>query len=82
MEIIAEFRLVTKSFNTDYDRFIKKLQLAELPVTGELINIDGEPYVVYERGSSYGEGVQFATVRVMGLQGSEQRLLERKASRT
>ena len=54
--IITEFRLVQKLSTTDADRFIARIDLPETPGVGEVVNIDGDPYIVYEKGWAVGAG--------------------------
>jgi hypothetical protein len=81
--IVVEFRLITTSFDADHDRLIVKLSVAEIPLVGELVNVDGEPYVVFERGSSFApyDDTQFVVARVLGLQGAEDTLLKKQGLR-
>ncbi len=45
----CEFRLVCGG-SRDADRFLAQFSAPAVPSVGEGINIDGEPYVVHERG--------------------------------
>jgi len=48
-EARCEFRLVCGA-GRDADRFLGRAVLGVVPARGEVVNLDGEPYVVYERG--------------------------------
>jgi len=45
----CEFRLICGS-KKDEDRFVARFRLSTVPNAGESININGNPYVVHERG--------------------------------
>ena len=51
--IITEFRLIKSLHNRDKDVFIERLVLPETPDKGEVVNINGEPYVVYNKGWAF-----------------------------
>jgi hypothetical protein len=45
---LVEFRLICGS-DRDTDQCLGHTQMSTVPVPGEVVNIDGEPYVVFER---------------------------------
>jgi len=45
----CEFRLICGA-SRDADRFLGRAEVAIAPARGELVNLDGTPYVVHERG--------------------------------
>ncbi|HEC26721.1 MAG TPA: hypothetical protein ENI67_04845 [Gammaproteobacteria bacterium] len=55
---ITEFRLINSLGNRDEDQFIAKFDLVETPGIGEVVNINGEPYVVYSKGWGFSDECQ------------------------
>lgn len=51
--IITEFRLIKSLHNRDKDVFVDRIELPETPDKGEVVNINGEPYVVYKKGWAF-----------------------------
>ena len=47
--INVEFRL-TMSHNRDSDKMIYKDKWPTAPIVGELVNLNGDPYIITERG--------------------------------
>jgi hypothetical protein len=45
----VEVRLITGASHDDY-RYLARFDMVAVPAAGELFNIDGEPYIVRERG--------------------------------
>lgn len=45
---VCEFRLICGS-SRDADRFLGRYEMGGIPVPGEMISVDGYPYVVAER---------------------------------
>jgi hypothetical protein len=53
--IVTEFRLIKSLHNRDKDEFIARFDLSETPNKGEVVNINGEPYIVYCKGWAFGD---------------------------
>lgn len=53
--IITEFRLIKSLYNRDKDEFIVRLELPETPNNGEIVNINGEPYIVQSKGWAFSD---------------------------
>lgn len=53
MTIHCEFRLICSS-NKDADRYLARIPMPAVPDKGETININGNPFIVYERGWAVG----------------------------
>jgi hypothetical protein len=51
--IITEFRLIKSLHKRDKDEFIERIELPETPAKGEVVNINGEPYIVYSKGWTF-----------------------------
>jgi hypothetical protein len=54
MLIDTRFDLITGS-TKESDRFLARYSIPAIPQPGELINVDGDPYVVRERAWAIGE---------------------------
>ena len=52
-EIITEFRLIKSLYNRDADEFITRIELPETPSIGEVVNINGEPYITHSKGWAF-----------------------------
>lgn len=52
--IHCEFREIRSAHKSD-DTCLARLQLPAVPDRGELINIGGNPYIVFERGWALGD---------------------------
>jgi hypothetical protein len=48
MRLIARFDLI-KGSSKDADVFLHRQEIAAAPVPGELVNVNGNPYIVHER---------------------------------
>lgn len=48
--MMVEYRLQKDASNSDYDEFIYRKIMSSVPLPGELININGNPYIVVKRG--------------------------------
>ena len=53
--IITEFRLIKNLHNRDCDEFIARHEIPETPSIGEVVNINGDPYVVYGKGWGFSD---------------------------
>ena len=53
--IVTEFRLIKSLHNRDKDEFVDRLELPETPDKGDIVNINGEPYVVYKKGWAFSD---------------------------
>lgn len=49
--ISTTFRLIVSS-NSDADEFICNVDLPTVPTQGEVVNVEGEPYIVHSRAWS------------------------------
>ena len=47
--IITEFRVIKSLANKDKE-FVARVDMPETPLKGEVVNIEGSPYIVYRRG--------------------------------
>lgn len=64
--INTRFDLVLKLSSKDHDRTFKWLMLPQVPNAGEVINLDGHPYVVHDRDWAVDDAERlFAYVRVL-----------------
>lgn len=51
-KLITEFRLIHSLANRDENELIDRIELVETPSENEIVNINGEPYIVF--GKSWG----------------------------
>lgn len=48
--IITEFRLIKSLGDRGKDEFVERIELPETPSKGDVVNINGDPYVAYSKG--------------------------------
>lgn len=68
--VCTRFDLIHKASNKDADTLLGRFDLPVVPLPGELVNINGNPYIAIERGWAIGTdkpdtGRLFAYVRVV-----------------
>lgn len=71
---IVEFRTIESS-SRDGDRFLARVPMATVPTPGEIVSVDGNPYIVHDRGYSVrsatvqnDDGASYAYLRVVRYQ--------------
>lgn len=57
-DVTCEFRLICGA-HSDSDRFLVRAALPAVPAVGEVVNINGAPCVVHERGWSFAADTTF-----------------------
>ncbi len=61
----------------DSDRTIYRGEWPQIPLTGELINLDGNPYIIHNRGWAVGEANQlYSYLRVSPYQCGQRDILK------
>ena len=53
--IVTEFRLIQSLHNREDYIFVARIELPETPDKGEVVNINGQPYVVYNKGWAFSD---------------------------
>lgn len=49
----TEFRIIRSLSNRDKDEYLETLDIQETPCEGQVVNINGSPYVVYSKSWAF-----------------------------